>query len=165
VTELREEFEAFYAREKDGCLRVLAVAVTDRDVAEDLAAEAFARAWARWPAVRRHAAPTAWVLRTVLNLNVSWWRRRRREQSLGPSHEPAVEAVDPHRYDQLLACVTALPRRQREVVALRYLSHLSTRQCADVLGIGEGTVTAHLHRAMTRLRRDLSPTPHSTEGP
>jgi DNA-directed RNA polymerase specialized sigma24 family protein len=52
------------------------VSVGDRDVAQELVAEAFARAWASWRTVSEHPAPKAWVVRTALNANISRWRRR-----------------------------------------------------------------------------------------
>jgi predicted RNA polymerase sigma factor len=45
----------------------------DRELAEELLAEAFTRAWMSWGKVRRPAAPQAWVVRTALNLGVSRW--------------------------------------------------------------------------------------------
>ena len=48
-----------------------------------------------------------------------------------------------------------LPRRQREIVALRFFLDLDTATTAEVLGIAPGTVTAHLARAMTVLRDEL----------
>jgi RNA polymerase sigma-70 factor (ECF subfamily) len=60
-------------------LRVVPASVGDRHLAEDLVAEAFARAWARWRTVSRHPAPRAWVVRTALNARASWWRLHRRE--------------------------------------------------------------------------------------
>ena len=59
-------------------MRAVCAVVGDRRLAEDLVAEGFARAWASWSKVSKHPAPRAWVLRTALNLRVSWWRRRRR---------------------------------------------------------------------------------------
>jgi RNA polymerase sigma-70 factor (ECF subfamily) len=50
----------------------------------------------------------------------------------------------------------ALPERQREVVALRIVLGLDTRQTARLLGIAEGTVTSHLFRALARLQEELS---------
>ncbi|MFI5064460.1 MAG: sigma factor [Streptosporangiales bacterium] len=46
----------------------------DPQQAEELAAEAFARAWASWRKVSRHPAPRAWVVRTALNTGKSRWR-------------------------------------------------------------------------------------------
>lgn len=53
------------------CLRTVLISVGDRDKAQDLVAEAFARACASWRKVSRHPAPAAWVVRTALNANVS----------------------------------------------------------------------------------------------
>src|SRR6202035_3972591 len=69
----------FYRESKDACLLTVLVSVGDRDTAQDLVDEAFARAWASWRTVSRHPAPAAWVVRTALNAGISRWRRRRRE--------------------------------------------------------------------------------------
>jgi DNA-directed RNA polymerase specialized sigma24 family protein len=78
-------FAEFYQATRDDCLRVVFASVGDRPTAEDLVAEAFARAWARWQTVSRHPAPAAWVVRTAFNARVSWWRRYRREVELPES--------------------------------------------------------------------------------
>src|SRR6516162_2692902 len=75
----RPDFADFYRRSKDECLFTVLVSVGDQDTAQDLVAEAFARAWASWRTVSRHPAPTAWVVRTALNAHISRWRRHRRE--------------------------------------------------------------------------------------
>ena len=75
----RLDFAEFYRAAKDECLLTVVVSVGDRDTAQDLVAEAFARAWASWRTVSRHPAPKAWVGRTALNANISRWRRHRRE--------------------------------------------------------------------------------------
>src|SRR5690348_17511373 len=100
----RPDFAEFYRRSKDECLFTVLVSVGDRDTAQDLVAEAFARAWASWRTVSRHPAPKAWVVRTALNANISWWRRRHREVPVADpgwvADLPTVEgaagsAVDP----------------------------------------------------------------------
>ena len=73
------DFAEFYRDVKDECLFAVVVSVGDRDTAQDLVAEAFARAWASWRTVSRHPAPAAWVVRTALNAGISRWRRRHRE--------------------------------------------------------------------------------------
>lgn len=151
---MQGEFEVFYDQARDGCLRALVVSVGDRDLAEDLLAEAFARAWARWPAVARHPAPAAWVMRTALNLNVSWWRRRRRESALAETGE-CIGAEDFLGMPDIAALLASLPQRQRQVLALRVFLDFDTRRTAEVLGIAEGTVGAHLHRATAALRARL----------
>jgi len=157
------DFAEFYRGAKDDCLFAVLVSVGDRDTAQDLVAEAFARAWASWPAISKHPAPAAWVVRTALNAGVSRWRRRRREVPVPDlalvADQPAADAsagisVDP----RIMAALLRLPARQRQVVALRLFLDLDTERAAHVLGIAPGTVQAHLGRAMAALREDLVPT-------
>lgn len=158
-----QAFAAFYQAAKDPCLRAVIASGTDRAAAEEAVAEAFARAWAGWPKVSNHPSPTAWVVRTALNHHVSRWRRTRREVALDET-APAVAAPAPAtlEHQDLIAAVRALPTRQREVIALRIFLDLDTAQTGEVLGIAEGTVTAHLHRAMTALRGQVLSTKEIT---
>jgi RNA polymerase sigma-70 factor (ECF subfamily) len=152
------EFAEFYETSRDVCLRAVTACVADHPLAEDLVAEAFARAWTSWRDVSRHPAPRAWVVRTALNARVSLWRRHRREVPL--ADHPAASAYDRSEMVDavLIAALRRLPVRQREVVALRVLLDLDTQTTAEVLGIAPGTVTAHLSRAVAALRRSaLSP--------
>jgi RNA polymerase sigma-70 factor (sigma-E family) len=161
MTEL-PDFSDFYRGCRDDCLRAVVLSVGDRDAAQDLVAEAFARAWASWRTVGRHPAPAAWVVRTALNVNISRWRRRRREV-LVPDPDvaadlPAADGAGGAQVDpKIMAVLAGLPARQRQVVGLRLFLDLDTRQTADVLGIAPGTVTAHLARAIEALRADLLP--------
>ncbi len=158
------EFRDFYRADRDACLRAVLAAVGDRQLAEDLVAEAFTRAWVAWPKVGRHPAPRAWVVRTALNTRVSWWRRQRREvvrESVPdlPAAPGGDASVDPG----LLSALRQLPQRQREVVAYRVFLDLDTGATAAALGIAPGTVTAHLSRAVATLRGHLVST-QSPEG-
>jgi len=159
----RLDFADFYREAKNECLFAVLVSVGDRDTAQDLVDEAFARAWASWRTVSRHPAPAAWVVRTALNTSISRWRRRRREVPVPDlalvADRPAADggadsSVDP----RIMAALLRLPARQRQVVALRLFLDLDTAGTAEVLGIAPGTVQAHLGRAMAALRGDLIPT-------
>jgi RNA polymerase sigma factor (sigma-70 family) len=154
-----DAFAEFYAARKDACLRALVAGGTDRAAAEEAVAEAFSRAWASWPKVSRHPSPSAWVIRTAMNHHVSRWRRTRREVALTPEvvADVAGSAVDPGGRDDLIRAVAALPERQRQVVALRVFLDLDTQQTAAALELAPGTVTAHLHRALSSLRATTAP--------
>jgi RNA polymerase sigma factor (sigma-70 family) len=163
----RMEFAEFYRASWDPCLRAVTASLVEPRLAEDLVAEAFARAWVSWREVRHHPAPQAWVVRTALNTGVSWWRRRRREVALtgdentgrGTSGADRLVAVDQgDGLDAaLLASVRRLPAREREVVVFRVFLDLDTETTARHLGIAPGTVRAHLSRAMAALRQDVAP--------
>lgn len=148
----QQDFTDFYQRCQGDCLRTVLAGVADRALAEDLVAEAFARAWASWPKVSRHPAPAAWVVRTALNTRVSWWRRRRREVTL-TGHDRVQPADEGSGVDAaLLAALRRLPPRQREVIMLRVWLDLDTETVAGTLGISARTVAVHLSRATATLR-------------
>ena len=158
----RLDFAEFYRMAKDECLVTVLVSVGDRDLAQELVAEAFARAWARWRTVGSHPAPAAWVVRTALNAHVSRWRRHRREVPLADpgvlaDRPAAVETSDRPVDPRIMAALLRLPERQRQVVALRLFLDLDTARTAAALGIAPGTVQAHLGRAIAALRADLMP--------
>ena len=158
----RRDFAEFYRRSRDDCLRTVLVSVGDRDMAQELVAEAFARACASWRTLSMHPAPAAWVVRTALNMNISRWRRRRRELSVPdlsvvadlPAGDGVVDSsIDP----RIKAALMRLPARQRQVVALRLLLDLDTKGTAEMLGITPNTVMAHMAQALSALRDDLVP--------
>jgi RNA polymerase sigma-70 factor (sigma-E family) len=131
----------------------------EREDAEDVAQEALARAYARWPSVAGHAE--AWVARVATNLAIGRYRTRRRGAAdVGP---PAREGHGAGVADALVVdrlglvdALRRLPRRQREVLVLRYLADLTEQDVADALGTSVGTVKQHAHRATTRLRVELA---------
>jgi RNA polymerase sigma factor (sigma-70 family) len=155
------DFAEFYRRSADECLRTVLASVGDRHTAQELVDEAFARACASWRTVSKHPAPAAWVIRTALNVNISRWRRRRREISVADpaagTHPQAAEdtgsPVDP----RIMAALMRLPVRQRQVVALRLFLDLDTAGTAEALSIAPSTVKAHLARALAALRDALIP--------
>lgn len=120
----------------------------DRSASEDVAQETLARAYVRWSRVGHHAEP--WVVRVATNQVIGRWRRRQ------PILAPAADAPGSDaQVAERLALVTALrdlPRRQREVLALRYLGDLSIEQTAAELGCTESTVKAHAARALRAMR-------------
>lgn len=149
VITFEEAFESLRRAAYRAAYRLLG----DRATAEDVAAEALARAYARWRSVSDHAEP--WVVRVATNLALDVGRRRAtasdRQQLLVA--DASVDQVD-RRLD-LQTALRALPRRQREVVVLRYLGDLSEQATADALALDVGTVKSHAARGLSRLRETV----------
>ena len=158
------EFADFFQASWEPCLRAVVAVVGGSQLAEDQVAEAFAKAWALWPKVRRHPAPRAWVVRTALNTGASWWRRRHREVLLADHDLAAPGHLDSGLDTRLLTAIWRLPTRQREVIALRIFLDLDTATIARQLGIEAGTVRMHLSRGVTALRHELTPTKNMEAG-
>jgi len=146
----------FYDRTRDSVYRTVLLATRSPERAEDAVQEAYTKALAAWDSVAIHPNPVAWVVRVALNQATSWWRRRRRELLEPPDH--AGGADEQPMDDALIQLVWALPRRQRQVVAIRVLLDQSTEETARLLGLSPGTVKAHLHRGLASLRSSLTAT-------
>lgn len=151
----RLTFSEFYTSHRDAAYRAVLVATRNPQRAEDAVQEAFLRAYHRWDEMQHHDRPHAWVIRVALNIATSWWRRHRREQT-DPPDRPAPP--DSHPMDgELVRLLWQLPKRQRQVVALRILADLSVADTGRMLDMAEGTVKATLHRGLRRLRDTLEP--------
>jgi RNA polymerase sigma-70 factor (ECF subfamily) len=125
------------------------------ETAEDVAAEALARAFARWAYVGNLAHRDGWVLRVTANLALDALRRRRPHMA-DPVLRDAQADVDLGLV--LAGALRSMPRRQRQVIALRYLADLPADEVARTLRISPGTVKAHIHRGLEALRTRLGPT-------
>lgn len=124
----------------------------DRHEAENLAQEALARAYVRWNRIRTY--DEAWVTRVTTNLAIGFWRHHRRTER-GESDQPATVDHMAERMD-LSRALRRLPRRQRQVLALRYLADLSESETADRLGCTVGTVKQHASRGLRAMRGALA---------
>jgi RNA polymerase sigma-70 factor (ECF subfamily) len=103
-----------------------------------------------WCKVSRYAE--AWVTRVAVNRAIDLTRKR-----VPPAQQPPVPLDDESSVSRLtlIEAMRRLPRRQREVVALRYLLDLSEAETARTLGIGPETVGTHVRRALASMRTQL----------
>ena len=152
-----DEFVGFVAGSQTRMVRLAELLTGDRGRAEDLAQDAYARAYAAWGRLRS-GDPAAYVRRCMVNANTDWWRRRRwREQSCGLVPEVAGGADlagDVVARDVVLRALARLTARERAVVALRFYADLTESQVAAELGIAVGTVKSAAARALSKLRAD-----------
>ncbi|MFN2544261.1 MAG: RNA polymerase sigma factor [Actinomycetota bacterium] len=151
-------FALFYEREFTAVVGLAYALSGSRSGAEDIAQEAFLAAHRSWDRVGAYEQPGAWVRRVTANLAVSTIRRRLSEaramvrigaRRQEPLPELGVES------EEFWRAVRALPKRQAQVAALRYMEDLSVADIARVLEMADGTVKAHLHAARTALARRL----------
>ena len=125
----------------------------DRPEAEDIAQEALARATLRWD--KLHDRPEGWVTRVASNLALDRYRRRRRRPPVQTGPLGIVDDRTVERSD-LVTALRRLPRRQREVVVLRYLADFSEGDVARAWpGCSVGSVKTHASRGLSALRRQL----------
>lgn len=142
----------------DRVYRLAAVWLNDAQLAADVAQDVFIRAHRGLRRFRFKAAPFTWLYRTTKNVCYEYNQKRPFEPLVD---EPVSTAPAPDKpLDQatiaarIRALVAQLPERQRDVVMLRIFEELSVEQTARVMRCRPGTVKAHLHKAMQRLKLD-----------
>jgi RNA polymerase sigma factor (sigma-70 family) len=123
--------------------------------AEEVTQETLARALVRWRRIGAYAEP--WTATTASNLAIGVWRRKRRVLSGLRADSPRPDEYVNDRLE-LVQLLRGLPRRQREVVVLRYLADLPESAVAEALGCSVGTVKQHAHRGLAALRLSIDPT-------
>ncbi len=150
-----EDFDAYFRELYPRACRAARRVTGDEGFAEDAALEALTRAFVRWPTLRALPYRDAWVLRVAINEALGQLRRRGR----GSTRLPSTRSDTPDSLEDVLttrlalaAALRQLPRRQREAIELRYLADLSEDDTAAALGVSNGAVKSHLHRAAKSLR-------------
>lgn len=151
-----EAFGLFVAARSRHLLQTAYLLTGDRHRAEDLLQTALTRAYLRWDRISSED-PEGYVRRILANAHIDWWRRKpwREEPTAdlpdvaGPDSSAAYEVRH-----AVLQALSALSRRQRAVVVLRYFEDMSETEIATALGCSPGTVKSAASRAMARLRDD-----------
>jgi RNA polymerase sigma-70 factor (ECF subfamily) len=146
-------FDIFFEDNYRDVVGLAATLCGRRHVAEELAQEAFVRAYRRWDRIVGFDKPDAWVRRVVVNLAVSSLRRTAAEaRALARLSQRRGDVVEFATSDsEFWRAVRALPRRQAQCLALHYYEDRSIEDIADVLAIDAATVRVHLHHGRRTL--------------
>jgi RNA polymerase sigma-70 factor (sigma-E family) len=142
-------------------VRLALVMVGDLATAEDVVQEAFERLHRRWPGLREPASGLAYVRSSVLNGCRSVHRRaavaRKYAPRLAGSRDAAAADAGSATDDrgELAAALRTLPRRQREVLVLRYYLDLDVAEIAGTLRIAPSAVRSSCTRGLAALARAL----------
>jgi RNA polymerase sigma-70 factor, ECF subfamily len=150
------EFSEWYEAEYSRLVVLLALSTGSREVGEDAAAEAFARAYEKWDRVRRMETPTGWTYTVGLNAARKKLRRVALERSLLRRQKPAEFTTSPPDLSELREAVEELPDRQRTAVLLRYYADLPESEIAKIMKVSPGTIAKTLHVARKRLEARLT---------
>lgn len=158
--------QELYREHRAPLVRLAALLLHDASAAEEVVQDAFVRTHVAWGRLRDPDRALAYVRSAVLNGARSRLRHLKvveRAPGRPPaggewrSAESSALAAEEHR--RMVAALRALPRRQRECLALRYYLDLSESEIAVTLGISAGSVKTHTHRGLAALAARLEAAP------
>ena len=167
-----QEFTAVVTAHRLQIFRFLLASTRDVDLAETLTQECFLKAHRNWGSFRGESSAMTWLMRIAINLQKDHWRNRRmqfwrktRTNSVDldeasewlPSGERSAEQqmLAREQVSRVWKAVEGLSERQRTVFLLRYVEEQGLSEMAQAIGLNEGTVKAHLSRALARVRAEL----------
>jgi len=166
------DFAGIVESHRPQIFRFLLASLRDVDLAETLTQECFLKAHRNWKHFRGDSSAMTWLMRIAINLQKDHWRNRRlqfwrRTQANAVDVDEASEWLpngERNAEQQILAreqvaqvwkAVGSLSGRQRTVFLLRYVEERELSEIAEATGLSEGTVKAHLSRALSRVRAEL----------
>ncbi len=167
-----QEFARVVETHRPQIFRFLLASTRDLDLAETLTQECFLKAHRNWARFRGESTAMTWLMRIAINLEKDHWRNRRmqfwrqtRNNAVDldeasewlPSGERTAEQqlLARERVAKVWKVVAGLSERQRTVFLLRFVEEQELAEIAQATGLSEGTVKAHLSRALGKVREEL----------
>jgi len=167
-----QEFARIVESHRPQIFRFLLSSLRDIDLAETLTQECFLKAHRNWSHFRGESSAMTWLMRIAINLQKDYWRNRRlqfwrqtRTNAVDldeasewlPNGERSAEQqmLAREQVAQVWQAVKGLSERQRTVFLLRYVEEQELSEIARSTGLSEGTVKAHLSRALGKVRAEL----------
>lgn len=172
VEAVTPEFDEIVALHRRQVYRFLLASTRDEDLAETLTQECFLKAHRNWSGFRGESSVLTWLMRIAINLEKDHWRNRRvqfwrltRTNAVDldeasdwlPSGERTAEQqmMAREQVATLWKVVDKLSARQKSVFLLRYVEEMDLHEIAAATGLSEGTVKAHLSRALGKVRDEM----------
>jgi RNA polymerase sigma-70 factor (sigma-E family) len=157
MDEAKGRLAELYLAHASGATKLAYLLTGDRELARDLAQDAFVKVAGRFTHLRAPEAFEAYLRRAVVNLAKNQFRRARLERAFQSSLQRAPSPMDPAETledrDELWRLLSRLPYRQRAAIVLRYYEDLPEAQVADLLRCSVRAVNALVGRGLRTLRR------------
>ena len=167
-----QDFSTVVSTHRPQIFRFLLASTRDPDLAETLTQDCFLKAHRNWSSFRGESSAMTWLMRIAINLQKDHWRNRRMQfwrqtrtnavdvdeaSEWLPSGEASAEKrlLEREQVAHVWKAVEGLSERQRTVFLLRHVEEMELGEIAETTGLSEGTVKAHLSRAVARVRTEL----------
>lgn len=166
------DFAEVAERYRSQIFRFLLASTRDPDAAETLTQDCLLKAHRNWGSFRGESSVMTWLLRIAINLQKDQWRSRRLQfwkqtnvnavdaetaanWLVSGESSPEAQAMAKDQVRLVWKAVEQLSDRQRAVFMLRHIEEMDIQEIAKTIGLSEGTIKAHLSRAMVHVRKEL----------
>ena len=168
----QDAFDELMRRYKHRIYAYILRSVKNYEDAEELTVEVFFKAYRALDKWKPQAKFSTWLYKIAYNVSIDHHRSKKRQivhsldndqlpidepmaKDLGSDPEKLIVEKDRHRV--INQAVNYLSRNQKNVFLMNRYDGLQIKEISEVLGIAEGTVKIHLHRAIKKLRVLLQP--------
>jgi RNA polymerase sigma-70 factor (ECF subfamily) len=155
----RARVEELYATHAQGAVRLAYLLVGDREIAQEIAQEAFLRAFGRFADMRKSSSFPNYLKSTIVNLARKHFKRRGLErlyvERLRARPTQSVAPVNVEQRDMVVQALLKVPERQRAALVLHYYEDLSEYQVAGLLGVSDQAARSVVARGRKALREQL----------
>lgn len=153
--------EDLYRQHRMRLVRLALLLVDEPATAEDVVQEAFTGLHRNWSNLRDAQAAVGYLRTAVVNGSRSVLRRRKTARDYTPPHVANARSAESlamltAEHQAVVAALSQLPPRQREVLVLRYYGDLSEAEIAEATGISKGTVKSTASRALDALQKIMA---------
>ena len=150
--------EDLYRQQRMRMVRLAILLVDSPATAEDVVQEAFTGLYRNWAGLRDARAAIGYLRTAVVNGSRSVLRRRKTAREYQPPHQTDARSAESlamltAEHQSVVSALGNLPRRQREVLVLRYYGNLSESEISETTGISKGAVKSTASRALEALQK------------
>lgn len=163
MADLKKQFSKIYDEHIKKIYRFVYLKVSSEEIAQDIASEAFLRAWDKFKAGEEIKNMQAFLYQVARNLIVDHYREKAKVRTISsqeyqipdPRMAVATEAQVESDMSQVRLALSEINEDYQDLIILRYLDQLSIPEIAEISGKSEGAVRVSLHRAMQDLKKHL----------
>lgn len=160
--DLKQEFELRIAECSTLTFRVAFGVLRNREDAEDVTQEAFAKAYRSFRSLRDRERFRSWIVKIAWRMALDMLRSRKRRivreevhADITDTSDIVTDIADRHRAAEVWRAIDSLPEKMRIVVILANIEEHDTQEIASMLGVPEGTVKSRLFHARRQLKELL----------
>lgn len=137
----------------------------DKELARDIAAEVFEKAFTKSATLRSEDAFGAWIFTIARNAVASYWRKNRSRAELAQDMGDQLDVLNPSPEESLMEqeqiaalmrFVRQMGQREQDILALKFDAELGNREIAEIMHLSEVNVRVIFYRTLKKLREMMS---------